>query len=108
MRIRQALAEANPLISRQDKLGAMTLSIGDHFLARFISSHRKPAASATAPNDHSLNALTERRTLEEIRKIVIANGCTKAQFEHARETVGNDPQHVAMYLQRYAFKSPSE
>jgi hypothetical protein len=77
-------------------------------MARFLSSYRKPAGSAPVHNDHSLSALTKSYTLEEIRQIVTSNGCTKAQFDHAKEAVGNDPQHVAMYLQRYAFKSPTK
>ena len=75
-------------------------------MARLLSNYQRPGRSAPALNDHSLNALTERKTLEEIRQIVTANGCTKAQFEHAKEAVGSDPHRVAMYLQRYAFKAP--
>jgi hypothetical protein len=42
-------------------------------------------------------------TLEELRSIALARGCTPAQFQNAVETVGDDPQHVASYLHRHAF-----
>jgi hypothetical protein len=41
-------------------------------------------------------------TLEELREIAMAAGCTNAQFKEAIETVGNDPYAVAAYLQRYS------
>jgi len=41
--------------------------------------------------------------LEELRHSASSSGCTKAQFDEAVETVGDDPFHVATYLQRYAF-----
>ena len=45
---------------------------------------------------------TQWSTLEELRAIALAAGCTKAQFDEAVETVGDDPHTVANYLQRYA------
>ncbi len=41
-------------------------------------------------------------TLEELRTLAMASGCTKAQFVEAVETMGANPAHVANYLQRYA------
>lgn len=77
-------------------------------MAHLLSNYRKPGGSASTRNEHSSNALTGLKTLEEIRQIVTSNGCTKAQFDRAKETVGSDPQHVAMYLQRFASKSPTK
>jgi len=42
-------------------------------------------------------------TLEELRQVVTAKGCTKAQFDQAIEAVGKHPHRVAKYLQRYTF-----
>jgi hypothetical protein len=75
-------------------------------MAHLLSSYQKRGRSAPASNEPSLNALTERKTLEEIRQIVTSNGCTKAQFDQAKQAVGSDPHRVAIYLQRYAFKPP--
>ena len=48
-------------------------------------------------------------SLDILRKAAFAGGCTAAQFAHAIEAVGGDPQHVAPYLQRRGFfKSPRE
>ena len=41
-------------------------------------------------------------TLEQLRDVALAAGCTPAQFNEAVETIGNDPYHVASYLQRYS------
>jgi hypothetical protein len=73
-------------------------------MAHYIGNQQKAAGSTPASNDHSSNPLTERSSLEEIREIVTSNGCTKAQFDHAKEAVGHDPYHVAIYLQRFTFK----
>ena len=56
-----------------------------------------------------VNGATFQRwnTLEELREIALAQGCTLAQFKYAEETVGNDPGKVAAYLQRRAFTKPS-
>ena len=78
-------------------------------MTHLLSNYQKRGRSAPAlkePALNALNALTERKTLEEIRQIVTSNGCTKAQFDHAKQAVGRDPHRVAIYLQRYAFKPP--
>ena len=72
-------------------------------MARFNGYKATPAESSSAPNANVSNAPAGWNTLEELRQIVTAKGCTKAQFEHAIESVGNDPHRVATYLQRYAF-----
>jgi hypothetical protein len=74
-------------------------------MARFKSRHVRPAKAAA---DSAANVAPEVKamgwnTLEELQYMVTANGCTKAQFEHAIETVGTDPHRVASYLQRYEF-----
>jgi len=52
-------------------------------------------------DEHVGNRITN--TLEELRALALARGCTPAQFQNAVETVGNDPQHVASYLHRHEF-----
>ena len=42
-------------------------------------------------------------TLEELRKLALAQGCTEAQLKYAEECAGSDPVAVAAYLQRHAF-----
>lgn len=69
-------------------------------MAHLPINSQKPGASAFS--QPLLDAFAERRTLEDIRELVTSNGCTNGQFERAKETVGTDPHHVAMYLQRYA------
>jgi hypothetical protein len=84
------------------------LGIGERSMAPVLNEFQKRGRSAPALNELTLNALTDSKTLEEIRAIVTSNGCTKAQFDRAKEAVGSDPHHVAMYLQRYAFKSATK
>ena len=42
-------------------------------------------------------------TLEELRRVALSQGCTPAQFKYAIEVMGNEPHHVAGYLQRHEF-----
>jgi hypothetical protein len=42
-------------------------------------------------------------TIEQLRDIAMSRGCTPAQFKYAIEVMGNDPHHVANYLQRHEF-----
>ena len=77
-------------------------------MARYIANQRKFAGPAPAPKEMPSKAPAGWSTLEELRQIVTSNGCTKAQFDHAKEAVGNDPHRVATYLQRYAFKAPTK
>jgi hypothetical protein len=42
-------------------------------------------------------------SLDQLREVALARGCTPAQFENAVETIVSDPQHVASYLQRHKF-----
>jgi hypothetical protein len=69
-------------------------------VARF---KRTTTGSAPADNDNSSNADAGWNTLEELRQIMTAKGCAKAQFDQALEAVGENPHSVANYLQRYAF-----
>ena len=84
------------------------MGIGEHIVARYIANQRKLGGSAPALKAIPPNPPAAWSTLEELRHIVTANGCTKAQFDHAKEAVGSDPHRVATYLQRYAFKAPSK
>jgi hypothetical protein len=45
------------------------------------------------------------KTLDELREIAIANGCTPAQFDNAVETVGANANALAIarYLKRHSF-----
>jgi hypothetical protein len=43
------------------------------------------------------------KNLTELRDVALSKGCTPAQFQNAVETMGNDPHHIANYLQRHAF-----
>jgi hypothetical protein len=101
MRIWQALAEANPIIYARQS-GAASLGIGE-LVASFNGYKSTPADSSAAPNENVSNAPAEWNTLEELRQMVTSKGCTKAQFDHAKESVGSDPHRVATYLQRFAF-----
>jgi hypothetical protein len=74
-------------------------------MARLLDNDRKSYEAALARDNLLSDAFAERKTLEEIRRLVISNGCTKAQFDRAKETVGTVPYHVAIYLRRYAIKS---
>jgi hypothetical protein len=44
-------------------------------------------------------------TLDELRVLALANGCTPAQFNHAVETIGahRDPVTIAQYLKQRSF-----
>jgi hypothetical protein len=46
-----------------------------------------------------------RKTIEELREIALANGCTSAQFARAVDVLGGNanPDFVARYLKRHAF-----
>ena len=85
----------------------MKSGIGEH-VARFIASQRAPTGSAPEAKDNSSNTPAGWNTLEELRQVVTAKGCTKAQFDHAIEAVGRDPHRVATYLQRFAFKQATK
>ena len=75
-------------------------------MARFISKHVRPAKAVVKVDDPSAQKATGWKTLDELRHMVMSKGCTKAQFDQAIETVGDDPHRVANYLRRYQL-SPS-
>jgi Protein of unknown function (DUF3606) len=78
-------------------------------MARFTSNHVRPPKAAAAPTVTGAPEAkaTGWKTLEELRYMVMSSGCTKAQFDEAVETVGDDPHRVASYLQRYQFSKSS-
>jgi hypothetical protein len=45
----------------------------------------------------------EWNTLDELRDFAKMRGCAPAQFEYAIEVMGEEPHHVANYLQRRMF-----
>jgi hypothetical protein len=60
-------------------------------MARFIADRKiKPAARVW-------------NTIDELRDVAMTRGCTPAQFKYAIEVMGEEPHHVANYLQRHAF-----
>jgi hypothetical protein len=55
---------------------------------------------------HSVGPIARaRKTLEELREIALAHGCTPAQFARAVDVLGGNanPDFVARYLKRHAF-----
>ena len=42
-------------------------------------------------------------SLDALRSVALRNGCTPAQFAHAVEAMGDNPNDVAAYLYRKGF-----
>ena len=58
-------------------------------MAMYISGRK------TAPIPQGWN------TIDELRDVALSRGCTLAKFKYAIEVMGDDPHHVANYLQRH-------
>ncbi len=77
-------------------------------MARFNSSSKRPNTPPPAPDKTEFNVPAEWNTLAELRQSLISKGCTKAQFDFAVETVGENPYRVANYVQRYLLTQTAE
>jgi hypothetical protein len=42
-------------------------------------------------------------SLDDLRRLALAAGCTPAQFTYAIEAIGRHPVRVARYLKRHSF-----
>lgn len=75
-------------------------------MARFVANQGNPRSEGQLA---AYKAPTVAwNTLDELRSFTSQAGCTQAQFDQAIETVGNNPLHVANYLQRYALTSSTK
>ena len=74
--------------------------------SRALEHHQPENPMTSKPSVDGADVAPARfwNTLDELRGIALTAGCTKAQFQDAVETVGDDPHKVATYLQRYVTK----